>query len=362
MIKFDHSKIEIKRIKLKSINSMSGSIQVVDETVTDKEKTYKLECHNSITRLYNKTHGATYYTVPYECAILLYDGNIIALEKANINQRLSEGFDGESTEWMPRMAQTFKQVVGMMGEYNDWYIDGSYVYTFKQSLDSAVKEGKHLSSDGRFRSIYVTAIHLNYIGFTTDVYAESRTCLAYVANSGEYSIAPPVWKTLDSIGNTQIRKASAESENVGLTSQFDKVDNNLMVNLQFAIVAGIQLTRQFGYQSIEPLQLPRLMVQLNTVNLQQISTEVKQTFDIGLSFTQAMAWLLGINRRVTTYEEMITLKRLFRYLSANGIFSKKELNNIVQADSGELPLLDLTAVYEELKQSSQGVLDEVESS
>jgi hypothetical protein len=226
------------------------------------------------------------------------------------------------------------------------------VYTFKQSLDAAIEEGKLLSSDGRFRSLYVTAIHLNYIGFFDDsyVYAESRTCLAYVASSGVYSIAPPIWKTLDGIGNSQFKKAGTDTDVLGLSSQFDKVDNLLMVNLQFAIIAGIQLTKQFGYQSIEPLQLPRLMVQLNTVNLQQISTEVRQTFDIGLTFTQAMAWLLGINRNVTTYDEMITLKRLFRYLSANGIFSRNELNNIVKDDAGELPpLLDLTNVYSELK-------------
>jgi hypothetical protein len=340
MIKFDPSKVEFKKIKLKSVNSMAGSIQVVDETITDKEKTYKMECHNSITRLFKNTYKITFFTVPFECAVMLYDGNIIALEKATFNERVHEGVSG-TVEWTPTMERVYRTVQSLMRTECEWFFDGCYLYSFYDTLDNAVAKGKYLSATGNFRSLSAQSIHISYIGFTDNVYVEGRNCLAYVANNGQYSISTPVWKTLGGIGQNKLK---SNEDYIGLSTQFDNVDNNLMVNLQFAIVAGINLTKQFGYQSIEPLQLPRLMVQLRTVNLQQIPTEVKQTFDIGLSFSQAMAWLLGINRSVTTYDEMITLKKLFRYLSTNGIFSKQELQNIVKGE-GELPLLDL-ATYE----------------
>jgi hypothetical protein len=337
MIKFDPAKVTFKKIKLKTINALSGSIQVIDETVRGKEKTYKMECHNSITRLFKKTYNITFFTVPYECAIMLYDGHIVALEKAVINERFTEGLNG-IIEWVPQMERVYSTVQSLMNAQYDWYFDGSYVYSFGCSLEDAITGGKFLSRSGNFRSLVAQAIHINYIGISSDVYVESRNCLAYVANNDVFSITPPIWKTLEGIGSNKIKS----EDTIGLTTQFDKVDNNLMVNLQFAIVAGTALTRQFGYQSIEPLQLPKLMVQLKTVNLPQISTEIKQTFDIGLSFTQAMAWLLGINRNITTYEEMITMKKLFRYLSTNGIFSKQELSNILKSDE-EIPLLDIAS-------------------
>lgn len=336
MINFDPSKVTFKKIKLKSVNSMSGSIQVVDETITDKEKTYKMECHNSITRMFKKIYGITFFTVPFECAIMMYDGNVIALEKATFNERFHQGVSG-IVEWIPTMESTFRKVQSLMQAEFEWFFDGSYLYSFYDTSDNAVANGKHLSATGNFRQLSAQSIHISYIGFSDDVYVESRNCLAYVANNGQYSISTPVWKALGGIGQNKLK---SNDNYIGLATQFDNVDNNLMVNLQFAIVAGISLTKQFGYQSIEPLQLPRLMVQLRTVNLQQIPTEVKQTFDIGLSFTQAMAWLLGINRSVTTYDEMITLKKLFRYLSTNGIFSKQELRNIVKGE-GAIPLIDL---------------------
>lgn len=343
MITFEPSKIKIKRIKVKSLNSMSGALQIIDETVTDREKTYKMDCPKAITGFYKKVHGVTNYTIPQECAIMLYDGNIIALERAPVNSRFTIGLFDESIEWIPQMQSVFDKILSMLKPEYRWFFDGSYIYSFYDGIDLAVAGGKHLSENGNFRAVIAHSIFVNYIGFADDVYIEDRNCLAYIANNGAYSVSTPVWKTLDGIGNNKLKAADSQ-EYIGLSTQFDKVDNNLMVNLQFAIYAGTILTRQFGYQSIEPLQLPKLMVQLRTVNLPQIPTEVKQTFDIGLTFTQAMAWLLGLNKKVATYDEMMTMKKLFRYLSTNGIFGKKDIHNIVKDEHIDLPLLDLSSL------------------
>ena len=183
---------------------------------------------------------------------------------------------------------------------------------------------------------------MNYIGFNDDIYIDSRSCLCYFSQN-KYSITPPIWKTLDSIGNNTMKKA--EGEVIKLSAQFDKVDANMAVNLQFAISCGKALTSQFGYQIIEPLQLPKLMIQLNTVNLQSIAPEIRNTYDIGLTFKHAFAWLLGINAGITTYDEMITMRSVFRYLTTSGVFNKSSIKAVEQDSGMMVPLYDTTGLY-----------------
>lgn len=334
MIKFDPSKIEFKKAKLKTLNPMSGSFFILDET-SIKEKTIKVECSNTITRFFKKIHNSTNFPVPQECCITYYDGHVIALEKAPINERTFIGLNGEIKEWTTKSETHFDKVLKLL-DNNDWYIDGSYLYSFGPSIENAVYTSKSLSDDNRFRAISTKSIFLNYIGFNDDIYIENRNCLCYFSKN-TYSITPPIWKTLDSIGNNTMKKA--DSDVIKLSSQFDKVDVNMAVNLQFAISCGKSLTSQFGYQIIEPLQLPKLMIQLNTVNLQSIAPEIRNTYDIGLTFKHAMAWLLGINMKITTYDEMLTMRSTFRYLTTNGVFNKSSVKEASVDTNVMVPLM-----------------------
>ena len=118
MIKFDLSKIEIKRVKLKSLNSMSGSLQIVDETITDREKTYKLDCPKIIANAYRKFYGMTNYTVPQECAIMTFDGKVVALERAPVNSRFVLGLFEDQVEWTPKMEAAFKKIQQLMKHFS----------------------------------------------------------------------------------------------------------------------------------------------------------------------------------------------------------------------------------------------------
>lgn len=332
LIKFDPSKIEFKRVKLKSLNTLSGYLYLVDESITDKEKTIKYECPHTLVRTFKQTHKMSLYQVAQECCIMTYDNNIIAIEKAPINERYFTGLDGTDKLWTTNMETTYQRVLNML-DNNDWYIDGSYLYSFG-NLTDAINKGTNLTDDGQFKSVQCEAIMINYIGINSEIYKETRSCLAFTTKNDITSITPPVWKSLTGIGNNNMNK---DENLIGLSTQFDKVDVNMLVNLQFAISAGIALTKQFGYQSVEPLQLPKLMIQLKTVNLQSMPTEVKQTFDIGLKFTHAMAWLLGIGNKIDTYNEMLVLRKLFRYLTTTGIYRRNQLTEMFKEI--EIPLL-----------------------
>ena len=306
---------------------MNGNLGYVDETVTNKEKIKRIDCPKSILRIYKKTYKSTNYVVPQDACIMTYDNHVIALEKLGVGK----------TEF--KMEHIFNKATALLNPSFEWYFDGSYIYSFFSSQDNAILKGKTLTEDGKFRVIKTKAVFINYIGFSDDVYVEDRECLGYYTN-GQYSISPPVWKMLDNVGVNKLKEK--EENSLVMDSQFDKIDSKMLVNLQFAITAGNILSKQFGYHMIEPLQLPRLMIQLKTVNLQAVPTGTKQTFDIGFKFTQAMAWLLGIYKNnVNTYEDMLAMKQLFRYLSSNGIYSKSMMKNIYARQDHNVPVMSI---------------------
>jgi hypothetical protein len=123
--------------------------------------------------------------------------------------------------------------------------------------------------------------------------------------------------------------------------------------LQFAILAGINLTRIFGYRSIEPLQLPKLMKQLVTVNLQSIPKEIKQTFDIGMSVTQAYAWIMGLMLKVESLDDYVYMKRLLRYVSTTGTTKRTRLSDVLKVPEITIPLLSMDQAYENAMQKGE---------
>lgn len=334
---FDASKITIQHIRVKNINSSSGAISYIDETITDKEKAKKLECSNSITRAFKSIHGITNFHIPHECCVMMYDGTVIAIEKAAINERKYVGFDGEEKDWTPEMMDVLTQLKEMTST-GEWYIDGTYVYQFKDGLENGIANGAALTADGSFRSVECTAIMLSYMGFNDHIFTEGRNCLAYVASNGEYSITPPIWKTYNFVGGL------GANEDGVILSNFDKANESTLVNLQFAIIAGINITRIYGYRRIEPLQLPKLMVQLRTVNLQLLPQEIKETFDIGMSFLEALAWLMGLLKQVPTFDDMMYMKRLIKYLTSTGTAKRKSMD-VLRVES-PVPLMTMEQAYE----------------
>lgn len=335
--KFDKTKIEIKRVRVKSLNSVSGAINIIDETITHKEKTKKLECSNVIARTFRTIYGITNFHVPHECCIMTYEGTVIALEKAVINERTYTGIDGSIKEWTPMMLGTFNKVLELIDNGDDWYIDGTYVYTFGTTVRDAIDNGTELHSSMNFKSVGCTAIMLNYIGYNDVIATETRNCLAYVANNGEYAISPPIWKSYGFVGGLGVTED-------GVADNLETADEKRLVNLQFAIIAGINVTRIYGYDSIEALQLPKLMIQLRTVNLQSLPQEVKETFDMGMTYTHAIAWILGLMKRVPSFEDMMYMKRLLKYLTSTGSSSRVSVD--VLMEPVKVPLMTMDQAYD----------------
>ncbi len=348
LTKFDASLITFERVKIKSVSTaLGGSVTILDEVnsaAKGKEIFHRIDVPMAIARMFQVKYKMSKFFHPHEGALMRYDGKVIAIEKSVFNHRSVEGVFGDR-DWLINMEKNLATVLKdhITDSIHQWYFDGSYVYRFMQdSVKTAVDAGESLDKDNRFRAVSVESIHMNYLSFSAPS-SEKRICIAYVASNGEFAITAPIWKTLGSkMGTTTSRKGVEES--VGLASNFNEVDNKMGVTLNFALAAGNELADSFGYNVIEPLQLPKLMVQLKTVNLPKLPKEIKATFEIGLSFTQTFAWLLGLSKIANTRDQEESVRRLMKYLTSKGIFRKDSLNQDKIYVSGTTEMVPMVTI------------------
>jgi hypothetical protein len=336
MIPFDTNKLTVKHMQLKMISgALGGMMTVLDEKRTakaGKEVFQKIKVPYQLTRAFTKKYRITKYIKTVLTAVVFYENHVVCVERhplGNLGKEKTQGLNGE-VSWVSDAEKNIRGMLAPLAHEKDWYIDGSYVYHVanKDLIDAEI-----LSSDRKFRQVKVDAVKLSALGDIPIV--EQRVCLAFFPSNGAMALTPPIWKTLTNIGQRQLTakgdtRADDIEDDSSITyvhneadqTQFDQVDQMLCVNLGFALKAGRVLSEVFGYDSIEPLGLDDMMIQLRTVNLPNIANEVKQTFDTGLRFTIAIAWLIGMTKRVETLDSYVALRTLLKHLTTKGVYRK----------------------------------------
>ena len=325
MINFDISKIEIKNVYLKMVTRSSGGTMRILDTVNStatEEKFINVPVPVHVVDSFKNTYMPKYLK-PILTSVCYYDGIIIALQPhplGNIGKEKIQTLFGVRY-WKSNIEHNIAKTLDPDTRVGNWFIDGTVVYRFDQK-----KEPTNLSKDGKFQALAVECFRLTDLSFSK-IELSPRMCIAFSACNGQNIISPPVWRSLDSVGKKKMEDgANDDAVVLGLNEHtFDKVDRVLAVNLNFALHASKTLIENFGYDSIEPLRLDDLMVSLKTVNLPNIDSSIKNTHEIGLKFTHAMAWLIGLGAREMTLESLSALRGMLRYLTQRGIVHRTAL-------------------------------------
>jgi hypothetical protein len=332
---FDETQITFKKIKMKSISTMMGGVLTyLDEhnSTDDKEVFLRMQVSDSLARLYKTRYKIAQYMKPQEVCLMMYGDRVVGIEKHIVNERFERNRKNELVEWRSFLEINFVKALAKMkviGE--DWMFDGSFIYRFMQSgIETVFSKGINLSDDGKFRSVSVDAIRVGLLNDIDGPLLITRQCLCYSPDGKHVAVTPPIW---GSIGASRSIKKGEDSEGQGLTAHFDSINQAMALNLNFALTAGTQLSRQFGYRSIEALQLPKLMIQLKTVNLPNLTAGVKATFDIGMQYKQALGWLMGLLYRSETFDDMVVLRGLIKYATGRGLFRKESVTKMRQVDA-----------------------------
>lgn len=364
MIKFDASKVSFEIVQLKTVTtSLGGSITIVDKVNSTEEKeAYKrIVVPMAVARGFiQSTHKITKYLKPVYTALVRYDDHIMAMERhplAGLGELETDGLFGKKT-WEPAAQQAFAVVRDqLIASGHDWFFDGRYVYSFDgATVKRAIEEASNLTKDGQFRKVVTTTFDMQTLP-SGKVPADQRSCMAFVASTDEMAVSPPIWKNLNDIGSSKLDNRTTDSDYldedddsveivVNNNYTFDTINNAFQVNLNFALKAGNEIGRIFGYEFVEPLHLSRLMIELHTTNLPNVPKEIKSTYGIGIPFTHVIAWLLGMSRKANTLETYITMRSLMKYLTKKGIFKADQFNaaNVFKAGQtvADVPVIGLT--------------------
>lgn len=377
MIPFDATKISIEIIRLKSITqALGGSIQVIDEEKTvGKNEFYKrVIIPLAVARAFIVRHKKiTKYLKPVYTAVIRYDGMVISLERhplGAMGELVTEGLNGEPKTWIPYAQTNLDDLIFPFVNKGttDWYFDGRYIFSFDQNdMNVVLNNSESMTDDNHFRKVVTTAIDFQELCNADKLQPHSRDCLAFVAENGEYAVSAPIWKDIHCIGVSRSRESddddfgidddSEDRVTTSLTS-FSKLNETMSVNLNFALRAGKEIGTMFGYEDIEPLQLSRLMIELHTINLPNIPKQIKATYDVGLSFTHSLAWLLGLIKKANTLETYIMVRSLLKYLTKRGIYrndkfdAKQIFKDDSTVDSVKLKSLDVLLGQEDFTRHS----------
>jgi hypothetical protein len=347
VIAFEAQKLSVKYVELKSVTTaLGGSITVISGKKAGKDVYKKVPVPLAVARTFMKRYAIRQYLKPVRTAMAVYDGRVVALERRPLGNVVEA--QTPDAVWTADMENAIKNFLKpLVANGTNWYIDGTYVYTMP--LFETFAQSKPVSSDGRFHEITVSAVKLADLSTNHHDVVTDRACLMYEAANGERMISPPIWTSLGIIGTTQFNRNNAESnvdvedissgiggviEEQADNEHFNRVDEYCCVNLAFVLKAARELVDIFGFDSIEPFNLPALMLQMKTVNLPNISSSVKQTYDSGIPFTHMCAWLLGLLRRAETLESHLVIRQLMKYLTTKGVYRKNAFDTSKVFKSG----------------------------
>jgi len=380
-IKFDPTKVTFQRVKFRgATTALGGSVRVLDEkefTKSGKEVFHRIATPMAIVRAFLIKNHQPKFIQPTEGAIIYYGTRVIGLELAPKyleNKRQTEGLFGLK-DWTISAEVNFQQLIQPGMREGRWFFDGIYAYTFTNpDMEDAVRAAPNLSTDRKFREMRCRALNLTKLSSsgitmglarsdaTDPLVIEERSCLAYVGGSGVFVVTPPIWKQLGSVGGQAKQKGKDIDETEGgifdTSAAFDGLNDKVFVNLAFALSAAKELAEVFGYDAIAPLQLPKLMIQMKTVNLPRVVKEIKTTHDIGMQFTHGLAWLLGLLNRASNEEQVNAVRRMLKYLTTKGIYVRARLKaSAIHKDehinNGEVPLLSAAQALKEFNGMSK---------
>lgn len=356
LVKFDPKMIRVERVKFKQVSmALGGSIRYLDEAhfkKTGKEKFRRLYVPMAIARNFNVRYMNPRFIQPLEGAITFYADRVLALELQSRDlkgMRVVEGAFGKR-EWITASETAFDDVLNCAPDIKagKWFFDGTYVYAFaSDNIEQIIKSASRMTKDGLFREVRCKAFNLTRLANKSRIHLVSaagvkrrkgqkpggseattldeRSCMAVVLSDKQFTISPPIWKQL---GHNVSNKGGFEDKEDGVfesSANLEAINGKVFVNLSFALACARDISEHFGYHAVTPLQLPRLMIQLKTVNLPHVDKTIKSTHDIGLTFIQGLAWLLGLLNRAKSIEQSDVIRRHLKYLTTKGIYRREKL-------------------------------------
>lgn len=279
-------------------------------------------------RRFKQIHKSVDFIVPVPVCILLHKDQVVSIESLPRDHDASK----KPCNVQATGNRVLDEIDASVAAGHQWYFDGTYCYCFiSDSVDEAIRTGTNLS--GNFRGVQVISYDMTKVSYMYQ--QDTRFCIAFTTAQGS-GISAPIWSYIGNENFYRNKKATDRGESDlagenerGSLANLEDMDRTHSITLMYTLSAARAIAKQFGYKSIVPMRLPQLMLLYNTVNLMALPQAVLKTTPVDVPVSHMFAWLLGLQRRATTMEQMLTIRRLLKYLSVRGVISK----NIIKQDS-----------------------------
>lgn len=314
------------KLKALSQSTIDPRVTFVDEA--GKEK--KVPLPSSIARrLSQKVNKVSRFTVDFPCCVATLDGRVVSVD---VPTAVEFANWKETKEWTSPIEKNIQVVKKLEGQ--DWMFDGQYAYRF----DGPIVE-VHGSNFGHQP---VRAYNLYKMDIPMTLDEISLSCLAYRKADQTWQLTCPVTRAsggfLQLTGDVDTFNAGDQFLDNSVASSLALMDNTHIVNIKFVNYAAKRISECFGYEAVEPLGLPLLMIEHQTMSIVNLPQSVQQTSPAPFKFTQGVAWLIGLFGRVQSIEQLMTMKATTKMLLTKG-------NTQVETgmDDGEVPLKEKIA-------------------
>lgn len=307
MFPFNSNKLRIEHVKVKSVTlSMGGSIKIVNPS---GEKYKKIAVPKSTIRHFTIAHNNTRrFLKPVVAALVYYGDRAVSLEAYpyEYDNDIMDTVSGDLVRWVSDSERNLSKITEFT-QVGNWFTDGVSVYQFNH--DAQIQD---LSLNGKFRAVSTVGFNFSAMAFRKTIEPKDyKICVQFATSSNQVITSPPLW-----------RKIGEFAPDVNAVYPFENINDILAVNIAFALRSAENIAGVFGYDSIAPLALEELMIRLNTVNLPRLSKHVKLTYDVGMPFTHAFAWILGLLNNAKSLSDYIDIRFLLQYLTKKGVYRK----------------------------------------
>lgn len=314
------------KLKALSQSTIDPRVTFVDEDGNER----KVPLPSSIARrLSQKVNKVSRFTVDFPCCVATLDGRVVSVD---VPTAVEFANWKETKEWTSPIEKNIEVVKKLKGE--EWMFDGQYAYRYDLELVEI-----HGSNFG-FQPVKAYNLYKMDVGQTLDEI--SLSCLAYKKdNLGNWQLTCPVTRAsggfLQLTGDVDTFNAGDQFVDNAVASSLAHMDHNHIVNLKFVNYAAKRITECFGFESVEPLGLPLLMIEHQTMSIVSLPQSVQQTSPAPFKFTQGVAWLIGLFGRVQNIEQLMTMKATMKMLLTKGN------TQVESAEVDEVPLKEKIA-------------------
>lgn len=323
MFKFHKDSLQIEYVMLIALSkaTIDPRIQFLDE----HGQLQKMAIPVSVARIVRaRLKGVGRFPNGYPSALAFVEGRIVAMDVA-IGK--SYKMFKDMGEWISCLESRSCALDAIEG---DWWWDGQYAYRFVD--DVVAMPGTN------FGHIKTRVFNLFRLGEERGDLVEDLVALCYKnPQTNEWIKSTPMTRHsgafLQITGD--VEKFNRRDHFIDIDEEFKRIDSNVFANLRFVTYAAKVLARQFGYEAIEPLGLPILMMEHQTFNVGGLPTEMQTASPAPMAFSSALAWMIGLNRRIATLDDMIAIKSSTKMLLTKG---NTQIRQAAKASDKEDPM------------------------